>query len=260
VARFPQLEFSRSGSKSVEDAWLNKRCFLMDQDAKDWDKDLCVRTSGARHNALLWGDSFAAHYIPGLIKNQNVLTHNIIQYTFAGCPPVLSYKSFARPSCEEFNARVFDVIAAYGIDAVVMSSRWDLIRQRGMDGLSETVDRIGKTGAKVYVIGQSPLFPFDVDILFFRGAGREPGGGAAWYLSFNESENIELRAASKSAEFVDPLPTFCSGKICKYESGDRLLFYDYGHLSEQGSDLAVRSYFPLYKDRSGATKGPHQGL
>jgi peptidoglycan/LPS O-acetylase OafA/YrhL len=248
-ARYPNLRPPQIAQVG-EDVWLSKRCFLEGQDAADWKGDVCVRTSGSARNALLWGDSFAAHYIPGLIKNQERLTHNIVQYTFAGCPPILSYKSYARPGCEPFNARVFDVIAKYRIDTVVLSSRWDQLRQRGLPGLSDTVDRLKAAGVKVYVLGQSPMFPFDVDILDVRGAGMEAGGSeASWYLSFKPAQNQLLHQASGSADFIDPLPTFCKERLCEYKTRNELLFYDYGHFSDVGSDLAVNSYFPLLAAR-----------
>jgi peptidoglycan/LPS O-acetylase OafA/YrhL len=231
------------------DVWLRGRCFLENQDPAAWKGDFCVRTSGSPKNAVLWGDSFAAHYLPGLIKNQDRLSHNIIQYTFAGCPPILSYTSYARPGCAGFNAAIFEVIRHYHADAVVMSSRWDQIRQRGLSGLRDTVERLQAAGVTVYVLGQSPMFAFDVDILDARDAGQDKNAGSsAWYLSFNPIENARLRAASGSAIFVDPLPTFCTGRLCEYKVPTGLLFYDYGHFSDIGSDLAVGSYFPLSVD------------
>ena len=230
-----------------EDVWLSKRCFLIDQDASAWRGDLCVRTSGAPRNALLWGDSFAAHYIPGLIRNQKQLTHNVVQYTFAGCPPVLSYQSYARPGCHSFNARVFEIISRYNVDAVIMSSRWDLVRQRGVTEVGDTIRQLVAVGVKVYVIGQSPLFPFSIDVLLSRAAGQSENGESSWYLSFERSENSQLNAVTGTANFIDPLRTFCDDRLCKYQAQHQLLFYDYGHLSNIGSDMAVRSYFPLYR-------------
>ena len=168
-------------------------------------------------------------------------------YTFAGCPPILSYASYARPGCAGFNANVFNVITKYGIDIVILSARWDELRQRGLSGLKETVERLKAQGMTVYVLGQSPMFAFDVAVLDYRGAGKRRDGGAAWHLSFDPSDNARLRAAGGSAIFIDPLSSFCRARDCEYTSDENLLFGDYGHFSDAGSDLAVRSYFPLYR-------------
>jgi peptidoglycan/LPS O-acetylase OafA/YrhL len=243
-ARFPDF---RQNQASAEDVWLSGRCFLENQDASAWQGDLCVRTKGAARNALLWGDSFAAHYLPGLIRNSAHLSRNIVQYTFAGCPPILSYISYARPGCAGFNANVLKVIERYNIDTVVISSRWDQLRQRGLSGLEETVARLTDAGVTVYVLGQSPMFAFDVDVLDYRRAGgRSSDGRSVWQLGSDPKDNARLKSKSAGATFVDPLPSFCQRGDCAYRSAAGLLFEDYGHFSDAGSDLAVRSYFPLY--------------
>jgi peptidoglycan/LPS O-acetylase OafA/YrhL len=250
-ARFPDF---RQNQAKTEDVWLSGRCFLENQDPSAWQGDLCVRTKGAARNALLWGDSFAAHYLPGLIHNSGHLSHNIVQYTFAGCPPVLSYTSYARPGCAGFNANVFSVIERYNIDTVVISSRWDQLRQRGLSGLPETVARLADAGVTVYVLGQSPMFAFDVDVLDYRGAGGpDSDGRSAWRLGFDAQDNVQLKSQSGAAMFIDPLPSFCESGDCTYRSAAGLLFEDYGHFSDVGSDLAVRSYFPLYAVNRTAT-------
>lgn len=248
-ARFLHPGFAQPAVAAAKgpDLWMTQRCFLENQDASAWAGDACVRTHGAAHNALLWGDSFAAQYIPGLIANQDRLSHNIVEYTFAGCPPILSYRSYARPGCADFNARIFDVAARFHVDTVVLSARWDEMRERGLEGLSDTIAQLRAKGLTVYVIGQSPMFAFDVKVLDYRGAGKNTSGDGAWYLSFTRAQSDALRTASKDAHFVDPLPTFCHGDTCLYETAAGLLFADYGHFSESGSDLAVRSYFPLYQ-------------
>jgi hypothetical protein len=243
--RYPDFRPAQT-AKVGHDVWLSNRCFLQNQDASAWAGDLCVRTSGAPKNALLWGDSFAAHYVPGLIANGGALSHNIVQYTFAGCPPILSYESYARPGCHGFNARVFDVIDRYRIDTVIISARWDQLRTRGLGGLDETVEKLKARGVTVYVLGQSPMFAFDADILDYRRAGRRSEEEAAWRLAFAPEANARLHAASGSARFIDPLDTFCRGEECQYRAGGQLLFNDYGHFSEVGASRAVQAYFPLY--------------
>jgi peptidoglycan/LPS O-acetylase OafA/YrhL len=246
AARFPDYR-PKPANVVAEDTWLSGRCFLENQDASAWAGDICVRTTGKERNALLWGDSFAAHYLPGLMKNADGLTRNIVQYTFAGCPPILSYASYARPGCQGFNAKVFDVIDKYRIDTVVMSARWDELRQRGVAGLKETVERLRAKGLAVYVLGQSPMFGFDVAVLDYRGAGARPDGNSSWLAALDPEENAHLRSQSGAGNFVDPLPAFCAGRACTYRSGTGLLFSDYGHYSDLGSDYAVRAYFPLYR-------------
>ena len=71
---------------------------------------------------MLWGDSFAAHYAPGIVKNKDSINANVIQYTSAGCPPILSYYSYKIPLCSQFNAHALDLIKDYRIKTVVLGS------------------------------------------------------------------------------------------------------------------------------------------
>jgi peptidoglycan/LPS O-acetylase OafA/YrhL len=245
AVRHPTFK-SQEGIKTHEAKWLAGDCFLENQGPADWKGDACVRTIGAKKNALLWGDSFAAHYVPGLIHNQGQLSRNIVQYTFAGCPPILSYQSYARPGCQAFNGKVFEVIDRYDIDTVVISARWDQLRQRGVAGLDDTVRQLKAKGVDVYVLGYSPMFAFDVDVLDYRQAGAQAGGPSTWNLAFEHAEVDRLKTASGAAHFIDPLAELCRGEGCAYKVEGSLLFDDFGHYSEFGSDLAVRAYFPLY--------------
>jgi hypothetical protein len=236
---------ARPSMQASASPWMERRCFLENQPASDWAGRDCIRTQAASSNALLWGDSFAAHYIVGLLENAKQLNHNIVQYTYAGCPPVLSYKSYARPGCEGFNNRIFQVIRDFDIKVVVIAARWDGLGQRGFSGIGDTVRRLREAGVTVSVIGQSPMFAFDVETLRYRGAGLDGPGHASWFPSFHHDLNARI-AEQAGSSFVDPMPTFCQDGRCDYLRDGKLLFNDYGHFSAAGSHLAVQSYFPLF--------------
>jgi hypothetical protein len=109
-----------------------------------------------------------------------------------------------------------------------------------LQGLSDTIDQLRAKGLTVYVIGQSTMFAFDVNVLDYRGAGKNAAGDGEWYLSFTRALSDSIRTASAQAHFVDPLPAFCQGNTCRYETPTGLLFADYGHYSELGSaDIAA---------------------
>lgn len=242
------------GKIAQENGWLEGRCFLINQPADAWAGDLCLRTSGEKPRAVLWGDSFAAQYVPGIIANQEFLDHEVIQYTYAGCPPILSYESYARPGCHAFNAKILDVTRRYGADSVVIAARWDQLRSRGLSGLPETIDYLIRGGVRVYVIGQSPMFAFDVSVLEARKAGIADGGqSASWLPTFNQGEFDDVGRASAKATFIDPKPYFCDAGRCRYKQEGKPLFFDYGHFSDYGSAFAVSEYFP-YRVK-GASRG-----
>jgi peptidoglycan/LPS O-acetylase OafA/YrhL len=85
--RFPDF---KAQTVAGGEQWGEGTCFLEGGEKADqWSREKCTLTTDNHDSLLLWGDSFAAHYVPGLLANRSSIPYNIVQYTFAGCPPVL---------------------------------------------------------------------------------------------------------------------------------------------------------------------------
>jgi peptidoglycan/LPS O-acetylase OafA/YrhL len=228
--------------------WFNGSCFNEGSSPiENWTLQRCTRTNGFSENVLLWGDSFAAHYVSGLGSNVDRLRANIVQYTYAGCPPILSYFSYARPNCTRFNRRALAVIQEAHIKTVILSARWTDYEARGFGGLHDTIATLTGLGVKVYVIGQSPQFPTDVQkIRFF--ARRSHQSDDSWPMAMDIHINDRLRPFADGATFIDPLSFLCRGERCAYANSQGFLYFDYGHLSQLGAIEAVRSYWPRFAE------------
>jgi peptidoglycan/LPS O-acetylase OafA/YrhL len=242
-SRFPGFEHQEIAGR---EEWKERTCFLMaDQSWSDWKPDQCALTKGKAQNALLWGDSFAAHYVPGIIRNADRIDFNVYQYTAAGCQPALSYYSYARPNCQDFNRHAMDVLREFDIKAVVISARWTSLRARGFESIQSTLDALKERGIQTYVIGQSAEFGSSMDLLDYR-AGGAPNG--SWTTNVDPLTNVELRrVVGDRATFVDPLPFVCDGLTCPFKENGAFLYADFGHFSAIGSKEAVARYFPLAK-------------
>ena len=239
--RFPDFE-ERAAVPRTEQ-WRTGVCFLgTEQAPEQWSLDKCTLTRGNSGDMVLWGDSFAAHYVPGLLSNERAIPYNIIEYTSAGCPPVIQYHSYSLPHCEQFNKAGIELIEKIRPKVVVLSARWSLLLSHGFfNDLQETVDRIRSTGAKVVVIGRSPEFGIDARSLsYWLGNGGQ--GSSSWQISNTDpTVNEYLRTTTRGATLLDPIAALCRGSICPYRKGGRLLYVDYGHYSTEGSELAVKA-------------------
>ncbi len=226
--------------------WGNGTCFNEGfSRIENWNIEDCTRTRGFPTTVLLWGDSFAAHYVPGLDANINQLQANIVEYTYAGCPPILSYFSYGRPDCMRFNQQALKVIQDAGIKTVVLSGRWTDYEARSFDGLQQTIDTLRGLGVRVFVIGQSPQFITDVrKIAFF--AKRENLDDTSWPMAMDPDINNRVRAFTKGATFIDPLNFLCSAGRCSYADAGQFLYFDYGHFSTIGATLAISKYWPAF--------------
>lgn len=226
--------------------WRNGTCFNEgSSQIENWNIEDCTRTRGFTTTVLLWGDSFAAHYVSGLDANANKIQANIVEYTYAGCPPILSYFSYARPNCTRFNQRALKVIRDAGIRTVILSGRWTDYEARSFDGLQQTIDTLHGLGVRVFVIGQSPEFIADVrKIAFFAKRGNL--SDTSWPMAMDPDINNRVRPFTEGATFIDPLTFLCSAGRCSYADAGQFLYFDYGHFSTIGATLAISKYWPNF--------------
>jgi peptidoglycan/LPS O-acetylase OafA/YrhL len=209
-----------------------------------WSLPACTRIHGSNGRILVWGDSFAAQYMPGVLLDRSRIDADVIQYTFAGCPPILAYFSYARVGCAPFNRRALDIVNQDKIDTVVLAARWTDVPRHDLDNLGQTVATLRRLGARVFVIGQSPMFVADVQhIDFLSGLAGDPGV-VEWPVAFDPKLNDELMVRSAGATFINPISYLCSGSLCPYREGATFFYADYGHFSTYGSLRATAAYFP----------------
>ncbi|HVY84692.1 MAG TPA: acyltransferase family protein [Caulobacterales bacterium] len=228
--------------------WRRGDCFFEQSVSfRSWSPETCQITTSGEEKMLLWGDSYAAHYAPGVMARQADIPYRVYLYTFAGCPPVLSYYSYARPHCQEFNQHALQIIRDLHIRHVVLSARWTDLQLRGLDEIRSTLDTLKGMGVTVTVIGQSPMFGADVSIIAFR----KPDA-SSWPTSLAPDLNQRLRNYAQGAAFIDPIASLCAEGRCTYRRGDHFLYADEGHFSHEGSVEAVDAYFPYRRSEQHA--------
>jgi peptidoglycan/LPS O-acetylase OafA/YrhL len=241
--RFPHfVQHKISGTEF----WGGDRCFNQNPSKPiDWSAAACTRIHGRRGRILVWGDSFAAQYMPGIILNAPRIDADVLQYTFAGCPPILAYFSYARVGCSISNSRVPGIVRREHIDTVVIAARWTATPSITLARLADTIAALKASGAKVYVIGQAPEFSADVQQIDYISGQHAMPGKATWPIYFDTKINPKMAAFAKGAVFIDPLSRLCDGVRCPYRDGSHFYYADYGHFSTYGSNLAVQAYFPF---------------
>ncbi|MEH3123088.1 MAG: acyltransferase family protein [Sphingomonas phyllosphaerae] len=225
-----------------QEQWGGAACFNEDPSRPiPWDAERCTRAHGRGGRILLWGDSHAAHYMPGLIAEQTVLDRDVLQYTFAGCPPIFAYFSAARVGCSHSNARVPALIRRFGITQVVLAARWEEVPRRTLTQLHQTIATLQRLGVRVTVIGQSPMFGVTPQAFdYLSGQAARPIGKIVPRIEPGVTAAVRQEAAG--AEYIDPLPSLCSNGLCLYRTGSTWLYADNGHLSAAGSQRAVRAF------------------
>jgi len=213
---------------------------------------------------VLWGDSHAAHLVPGLRAIMATTgSFALAQYTASGCPPILDFVTARIPNCTFINNVVIEKIAQLKPDTVIMAGRWDLYDGSGgvgrvdFDAIRSTVDKLKSLGVKhIVAIGQFPIWKVPPPKILARSFRLAPLG---WYSvsatmperskaflhpsTFARSEEIGQAFRAAGVIFVDPLSTFCNGEGCLLTvpdgRGEPIVWDDAGHMTKEGSEYFI---------------------
>jgi len=246
---------ARFGDKLVSlncdlDTYNLGTCFLKeDQYYSEWKGKECFLQSEHASNTLLWGDSFAAHYVPGIKDSLSLLDSNILQYTAGGCAPAFEYNPAYRPQCKKFSAQVDNILSSYEIHTVVMAAAWQMALDNGLtyEDLGNTIDILRGKGIRVVMIGQSPRFDLSVQDISNRAKILGVSVSESSVSIDLDSINSKLKKIVGSDSFVDPSELFCVEQKCQFMSSEGFFFWDDGHFTSLGSRLSSEYIFSKIK-------------
>lgn len=235
----------------AESARLHQ-CFLDFSDSFDrWSRRACTMQANdpAARTILLWGDSFAAHYGPGIaaLRSQgNPIT--LIQANFAACPPILGDAQRLDRRCFNFNQRVAASVRSAAPDVAILAASWshDVEAFSGRNAdlaalLSKTIAILKVAGVKhVILVGDSPRYFLDVEQLRMQSEN----GWALPRNDFSHEETLRSVALSQGATYVSPRDSLCAQGRCRIlDDQHRLLQWDEAHFTYAGSAFMARRLF-----------------
>lgn len=215
-------------------------CFLAAGTGRaHFDRAACLRMSQVRPNVLLFGDSHAAHLWPGLVAAMPQA--NLMQATASLCKPRTEPRPAEDAQCRELDAYILDdFLQANRVDLVILSVRWE---PADLPDLAEVIDRIKGTGAHVLLVGPSVEYNAPLPKLLAQSLQRHDPSlpGRERRLERQALDQTLARlAADKGVEYRSMHRALCTGDVCRQtdDQGDPLQ-WDYGHLTAEGSRLAV---------------------
>jgi peptidoglycan/LPS O-acetylase OafA/YrhL len=206
-------------------------------------------------NAMIWGDSFALHYLTALTEyaftTPSGKNRGLISFASPQCPPIIGYDPVNLPSCKDINDRALEIMHEMNVDTVVLSANWfnyALVNRVNFADVRDTVAALKAKGLTVVLIGQSPIFNFSApeEALFsqmLQGVTRSSFGASINRVPTNFNQRLQMSANPDM--FFDPTLSFCDKDECQIYEGGNYLFRDYGHLTLQGSRRVI---FPLMEE------------
>ncbi|ULQ46705.1 acyltransferase [Flagellatimonas centrodinii] len=244
-ARYPHIPFKDDCDGRWPDS-RNPDCVIGDRDSE--------------HLAILWGDSYALAWAPGLDAMLKAQGLRGILAVNSACPPLLGIHNPSDPGCHDDNNATHDWLAANKPDLIIMAAAWpaysgpegrySIFDSEGRRGnvatfapaFKRTSIVTGSLGKSVIIIGPTPGAP--ADIPFKLAVAKTPPDGIR-KDDFQRMAQPFWTAAQYVEAFdnivvIDTMSWFCDSRVCRYldEQGE-LLYRDGGHLSVLGADFVV---------------------
>ncbi len=215
----------------------------------------------AEHTVVLFGDSHAGHWFPAVQRVAEERRWRLVVVTKSACSAAsvrIFQAKLNRPydECVAWREKAWEHIAALRPAAVVMTSAaagGTLVDDSGaqvtdpgyadrtwVDGWSASADRLARTGAKVYLIEDSPYQAGNTTECLSVHPQDPQACVASAGSALPEPERrraISAALRAKGVTVIDPLPWFCTARACPVIVGNVLVYRDASHVTATYSRL-----------------------
>lgn len=238
-----QRAFDGTLDRNDQQAYRQGRCFVVDP-LDRFDEQACLSATPGQPQALLIGDSLAAHWWPGLSHAD--LPFSVLQATMVGCKPGLYAPEDKRPCARFFNRMLGQWLPRHKVQAVILAGRW---QAADLPLLDATLARLQAAGQRTVVIGAVPIYRFALPRLLFFNTAADPGAMARAHLdreaSFAVDRAVAQVAARHRTPFISPLEALCPGGECRVLAAPGVpMQFDDAHFTVEGSHVAAHAIRP----------------
>lgn len=220
---------------------------------EDWTEDNhpgCITHNGNNRSVLVWGDSLADHYLPGL----KALGGEGVDYSQAsgvGCYPAVS-PTITEGYCRHLLNRVTNFMHEGGGESTLLiSTDWvNFAHRYGFDTMMhELQSTISLIGGRIFVLGPSVRFKARLPPLLLRARKRGTSLAAVDVVdpvSFDLDDKMRVAFEKiPGATYLSPMQVVCPARQCKLTVGDGdPITWDHGHMTVAGSIEVVRALAP----------------
>jgi hypothetical protein len=231
-------------------------CWLSKDEPSDGFAPACVDPPGAgKRLVLLWGDSHAARFYPGL-KAMDGGRDRLAQFTRDSCPPMMDEGKVSW--CDASNRFVLARIQALKPDMVIMFSRWSRHlgaghKDRRIDKLLATLATLRASGIKqILVMGPAPNWQNSLPQDLVRSAIHHhdytiPTRTKAQLIRNVQPIDVMLAerlAGLPGVGYFSTYDALCDADGCLTTTdgqADGLTSFDYGHLTTVGATYVAHA-------------------
>ena len=223
-------------------------CLLrQNQSYRDFTPDCFAKEdpNGTTGGVLLWGDSEAAHFYPGIKSYLQASNVGFTQLTNNDCPAILDYTHDEYPFCPASNKFIMDWTKRHKPRVVILAGYW--FHYAGFAGIERTVLALKSAGIeKVIIVGPVPEFRVYQPKLVIRaihGTSIPERLRTPFYETLSTIDHT-LRSIAERAGVVyaSPLSLLCDHDQCIVAVDGKvegLMAWDMSHLTPFGSKFIV---------------------
>lgn len=247
-------EWPKASAVRVE--WREGSCFLGPTDPGSFGAACTPIARSGVKRLLLWGDSHAAHLYPGLRAEQSSYEFDLLQWTSAGCPPLVGSLAGEESNCSRLRSLAWQQLRESAPDSVLLSAAWDRYLSRGStEGqiaaeVAKTVAALHDLGVgSVIVLGPSPNWtvsePAEVFEYMLRGQSTKvPIRLSAVASPVKHLDNAIAKSVGNGGRYVSVVNQLCNEQGCLVsgkagQSPPDLLFQDQDHLTGSGARFLI---------------------
>ena len=228
-----------------EESFLSHTCFLHPEELKAKTGFVNCQYNGdqaanGRPTLFLWGDSNAAHLIPG-IRAEFEHSHRLIIRTVSGCGVFMTEHLPRRPGCNKLNEKTLQKILDNPPDLLVIGGWW---KPHFVERLQGTLEQLKSAGVNnVVVIGPVPEWTpsLPASILQFRKSNPDTRHFPKYLVDPKHAEiretdqRMRVMVRDIGYDYLSSIERFCTDKGCLTNIEGSLTQWDYGHLTNEGS-------------------------
>lgn len=212
---------------------------------------------------MVWGDSHAMAVMPVLDRLCQEYSVRGVAATHSATAPLVGYqspKSDLQDKGIHYNKAVVDFIRNQRVRNVIIVANWGVYMDGNGEprslsrGLSDTLDVLRATGAKIWIMRQVPKQPWDVPDALASTVWRGQNTGDLGLpikgnlQEFQRQSAIfeEISTRFPGVAIFDPTDLLASGGLCRVVKDDKALYCDDNHLTVAGALLLRPLFEPIF--------------
>ena len=220
------------GRGEARAAYGEGRCFFsVDALLSTIDPEKCLTRDPARRTYLLIGDSFAAHLWPGL--KQALPGTDVLEFTFGGCPPLLTVAARGAPGCRKVVEAVAAAVEKTRFDAILLAANW---KSGDLDALADTLTFLEPLTDEVILFG--PIVRYRRNLPDIILGSSDPEREVVKYRILPDADDRRMRRLSEKLDvnYISLVDLMCRKDDCLlYDRDGKPIQWDNGHLTPVGS-------------------------